>query len=214
MLAIFPEFEHAVAIRCESAKQSNSLNLANLLFLRELPIQVRQLTHIVELNIISNQFKELNGVEFLSRLERVFGISNSISVFPKQLCFLHLTLLNLANNRIESLPEEIGNMTSLRGLLLDTNLLKKLPVSIGQLKNLDTLNLMQNQLECLPEEFENFPYMHFLRLDKNQLTTLVLKKFPSMHHACAKNNPLKFVKVQEMRINVLGVDKDVKVEEI
>ena len=214
MLALFPELEHAVAIRCESAKQSDTLDLAHLWFLKELPVQVRQLTHIVKLDIRDNEIKEWNGVEFLIRLNVVFGMSNTFSVFPKELCFLHLTLLNLAINKIESLPEEIGNMTSLTSLLLDENLLKKLPATIGKLKKLETLTLIGNQLECLPEEFENFPDMNFLRLDNNQLTTLVLKKLPSMLCVSAENNPLKIVKVTGMPSEVLFVDKDVKVEEI
>ncbi|XP_035217459.1 E3 ubiquitin-protein ligase LRSAM1-like isoform X4 [Stegodyphus dumicola] len=53
----------------------------------------------------------------------------------------HLQVLNLMNNKLSSLPEDIGHLTHLQDLNVENNRLKKLPVSFRNLQNLHYLNL-------------------------------------------------------------------------
>ncbi|XP_042896369.1 E3 ubiquitin-protein ligase LRSAM1 isoform X2 [Parasteatoda tepidariorum] len=61
-----------------------------------------------------------------------------------------LIVLNVHNNKLHSLPDEIGYLTHLQELNLEKNRLKKLPVSIGKLTNLRSLNLKSNNLQSFP----------------------------------------------------------------
>ncbi len=58
---------------------------------------------------------------------------------------------DLANNRLEQLPSEIGGLESLKSLGLDGNKLKELPASIANLKSLRKIQLRENPLESIPD---------------------------------------------------------------
>ncbi len=51
------------------------------------------------------------------------------------------------DNQLELLPDTIGDLASLRKLILQNNRLASLPKSIGNIKNLTDLDLRNNSLE-------------------------------------------------------------------
>ena len=63
----------------------------------------------------------------------------------------HVVGLGLYNKGLTSLPETIGQLTSLKELWLTSNQLKSLPETIGQLTSLKELYLHENKLTSLPE---------------------------------------------------------------
>ncbi|MFX1258672.1 MAG: leucine-rich repeat domain-containing protein, partial [Promethearchaeota archaeon] len=71
-----------------------------------------------------------------------------------------------------TLPESIGNLSSLKELWLQYNKLTTLPESIGDLKSLKKLNLTDNKLTTLPESIGNLSSLKELLLWNNQLSTL------------------------------------------
>ena len=105
----------------------------------------------------------------------------------------NLTSLNLERNRLERLPETIGELKNLSSLDLSSNenldfddafkklstlknlsslnlwnnKLERLPESIGNLKNLSLLNLWNNKLERLPESINELKDLEFLHIDLN-----------------------------------------------
>ena len=85
---------------------------------------------------------------------------------------LELETLDLNFNQLETLPERIGELTSLTSLYLDSNKLQTLPESIEGLTNLVTLNLVNNQLETLPESIRELTRLTSLDLHSNQFRTL------------------------------------------
>lgn len=76
------------------------------------------------------------------------------------------------NNKINSLPESIGELRNLRKLMLENNRIGVLPEGIGNLKNLTDLDLRSNHLTALPEEIGSLHALRFLDLRNNQLTSL------------------------------------------
>jgi GTPase SAR1 family protein len=83
-----------------------------------------------------------------------------------------LQSLNLSNNQLKTLPESIGQLTQLQSLNLSNNQLKTLPESIGQLTQLQSINLFNNQLTALPEWLGRLMQLQSLNLSGNKLTVL------------------------------------------
>lgn len=63
--------------------------------------------------------------------------------------------LDLKNKQLTSLPESIGDLTSLTSVDLRTNRLASLPESISNLTRLTHLYLSSNQLTSLPKSITN-----------------------------------------------------------
>ena len=87
-----------------------------------------------------------------------------------QLTSLRMLVLN--DNRLTSVPAWIGQLTSLTYLNLGENELTSLPAEIGQLTSLTYLNLGYNELTSLPEEIGQLTSLQELWLFNNQLTSV------------------------------------------
>lgn len=126
---------------------------------------------------------ELNDIESIDL--GIFGnCKNLHSVSFKNNCLLtlpfdigtwgfnSLTEINLTGNKLENLPDGIGQLLELEILSLSQNALKRLPKSIGNLKSLKDLDLEENNLENLPVEIGNLTNLRKLMLSYNQLMTI------------------------------------------
>ena len=75
---------------------------------------------------------------------------NQLTALPREVCRLPLQTLLVAHNRLASLPEELGRMTSLAELDAGCNEIVSLPPRIGDLPRLRFLDLRSNFLVHLP----------------------------------------------------------------
>lgn len=100
-----------------------------------------------QINIGYNQNITIkNGKLDLSYRNLVFDYYNSLSLFKTIVDESHnlkspITHLDLTGNKIETLPDCIGRLTSLQSLNLSSNPLQSLPCSITQLSKLRLLIL-------------------------------------------------------------------------
>ncbi|MEM7342019.1 MAG: COR domain-containing protein, partial [Actinomycetota bacterium] len=81
----------------------------------------------------------------------------------------NLTYLYLNSNHLTELPPEIGALTNLTYLYLNSNHLTELPPEIGALTNLGYLGLNDNQLTELPPEIGALTNLTNLGLNSNQV---------------------------------------------
>jgi hypothetical protein len=87
--------------------------------------------------------------------------------------------LFLDRNQLDSLPDEIGQLTNLVNLELWSNRLMSIPPVIGKLVNLKHLNCGANQLTAFPNEIGNLKNLETLDLSNNyhNLTSLPAELF-------------------------------------
>jgi len=86
-----------------------------------------------------------------------------------------LTALNLRSNGLSVLPEWLGQLTNLTALNLSNNRLSVLPEWLGQLTNLTNLtnlDLSDNRLSVLPEWLGQLTNLTTLNLSDNKLSVL------------------------------------------
>uniref|UniRef100_A0A669EDY8 Leucine rich repeat and sterile alpha motif containing 1 n=1 Tax=Oreochromis niloticus TaxID=8128 RepID=A0A669EDY8_ORENI len=81
-------------------------------------------------------------------------------------------VLDLHENKLTSLPEDIGKLTALQILNVEKNHLKALPESIGNLRLLQTLNLKGNCLTELPSSVGSLSSLRTLDVSDNNIVTL------------------------------------------
>ena len=83
-----------------------------------------------------------------------------------------LKSLDLSNTQISALPESIGNLTSLKSLYLSNTQISALPESIGNLTNLKNLYLRSTQISALPESIGKLTNLQYLSLISTQINEL------------------------------------------
>ncbi|MFP4013407.1 MAG: hypothetical protein ACLFVQ_04925 [Chitinispirillaceae bacterium] len=200
----------------------SELRLASL-GLRTLPSSLSRLSRLLSLDLMQNDLAELPDSLSSCRFLRRLNLSrNSFSEVPEfvwkydSLRFLDLSYNNLSGglsprigelllldtlytglNDLDSLPEELGNCSSLLVFSADENNLGKLPSSIGNMRrlrkliiggnslsrlpvelvectSLEELYCAVNRLDSLPQDFTRLTRLKSLNFRQNQLTSLPL----------------------------------------
>ncbi|XP_062844283.1 E3 ubiquitin-protein ligase LRSAM1 isoform X2 [Trichomycterus rosablanca] len=104
----------------------------------------------------------LHGNELRSLLPKGCSISSLETI----------KVLDLHENKLTSLPDDIGQLSSLQVLNAENNQIKALPESIGDLRNLQTLNVKGNCLSELPSSVTRMCSLRTLDLSENNIREL------------------------------------------
>jgi len=96
---------------------------------------------------------------------------NSLESLPERGLFFWcgaLRKLDISFNHLKKLPPDIGVLSSLEIFIGEKNLLRGLPVEFVALSSLKFLNLAENKLELLPERFQGLRNLRKLQLQRNR----------------------------------------------
>lgn len=117
---------------------------------------------------------------------------NQLSALPACLCGLPLKVLIASNNKLGSLPEEIGQLKQLMELDVSCNEITALPQQIGQLKSLRELNVRRNYLKVLPPELVDLPLVKFdFSCNKVLVIPVCFREMKQLQVLLLENNPLQ-----------------------
>ena len=111
------------------------------------------------------------GIKYLTSLNCLLLMCGEISDIPKNLP-KEIRTLWLSSNNIQTVPEEIGELTGLELMNLCGNQLASLPKSARNLKNIWCLELYDNRFEEIPEEIAGMKKLKHLYIQENQIKSL------------------------------------------
>lgn len=151
---------------------ADSLEVLNLSgnALSALPDDLHRLGKLKVLFASDNLFTELPAC--LGRCEqlRIVGLkANRIEHVPAQALPPRLGWLILTDNRIASLPDELGRRPELQKLMLAGNRLTALPASLADCHKLELIRISANRLDVLPQWLLNLPALAWLAYADNPL---------------------------------------------
>ncbi|XP_074817004.1 leucine-rich repeat and calponin homology domain-containing protein 1 isoform X3 [Natator depressus] len=155
-----------------------------------------ELCHFVSLetlNLYHNCIKIIpDAIVNLQMLTYLNLSRNQLSSLPACLCGLPLKVLIASNNKLGSLPEEIGQLKQLMELDVSCNEITALPQQIGQLKSLRELNIRRNYLKVLPQELVELPLVKFdFSCNKVLMIPVCFRKMVQLQVLLLENNPLQ-----------------------
>ncbi|XP_043644010.1 leucine-rich repeat and calponin homology domain-containing protein isoform X2 [Drosophila teissieri] len=159
----------------------------------ELPEEVTTFAFLETLLLYHNTIRSIpESVKQLSSLTYLDLRSNQLSSLPREICFLPLQVLLVSNNRLSSLPDELGRLDqTLTDLDASYNQLANLPARLGELRSLRSLSLRSNHLLYLPRELTCLSLIS-LDVSNNKIASLPLeiRHMSTLVELQLENNPL------------------------
>ncbi|XP_054838040.1 DISP complex protein LRCH3 isoform X1 [Eublepharis macularius] len=161
--------------------------------LTELPAEACLFVSLESLNLYQNCIRYIpEAILNLQSLTFLNISRNQLSTLPVHLCSLPLKVLIASNNKLVSLPEEIGHLRQLMELDVSCNEIQTVPPQIGNLDSLRDFNIRRNHLVHLPDELAELP---LIRLDFscNKITTIPVcyRNLRHLQTITLDNNPLQ-----------------------
>ncbi|KAM9031146.1 DISP complex protein LRCH3-like isoform 5-T5 [Sarcophilus harrisii] len=161
--------------------------------LSEIPAETCYFVSLESLNLYQNCIRYIPEAILNLQALTFLNISrNQLSTLPVHMCNLPLKVLIASNNKLVSLPEEIGHLRNLTELDVSCNEIQTLPPQVGNLESLRDLNIRRNHLMRLPEELADLP---LIRLDFscNKITSIPVcyRNLRHLQMITLDNNPLQ-----------------------
>lgn len=143
--------------------------------LSELPQEITQLQRLKIFFASTNQFEVLPSVlGKLPELEMVGFKSNKIKIVPANSLPSKLRWLILTDNKIEYLPETLGERPRLQKLALAGNRLTSLPQSMSQCHALELIRISANQIKACPDQLLGLPKLAWFAFAGNPFSKNVV----------------------------------------
>ena len=163
-LTEFPQALYALADSLEILDLSGNQ-------LSQLPADLPRFKKLRILFASNNPFTELPAVlGQMPELEMVGFKACQIAHVPGQSLPLRLRWLILTDNRLQELPESIGQCARLQKLMLSCNQLQQLPKGLVRCQKLELLRIASNRFEQLSELIFALPQLAWLAMAGNPIT--------------------------------------------
>jgi len=175
-----------------------AVNLSGNLLSLTLPASFGDLPRdIEEISIDDNNVEALPAeAANLAALSWFSARRNLLRELPGQVLgsWSHLTYLDLRQNKLVSLPPEIGACSALMELYLNDNMLNELPPELGRCEKLEVLSVQRNQLSNVPISLSGCVNLQTLDLTGNILMDIpvgMLGRLINLRHLFLGTNKLQ-----------------------
>ena len=136
--------------------------------LTSLPDDFVRLKYLRVLFASNNRFETMPTV--LGRCENLSMVgfrANGMQVLPPESLPPTLRWLILTDNKLETLPAELGRRPALQKLMMAGNRLRSLPAEMSACSRLELLRIAANRFEALPEWLLSLPRLSWLSYSGN-----------------------------------------------
>lgn len=161
--------------------------------LSEIPAEICHYVSLESLNLYQNCIRYVPEATLNLQALTFLNLSrNQLTSLPGHICSLPLKVLVASNNKLDSLPEEIGLLKHLTELDVSCNEIQTIPIQIGKLESLRDLNIRRNHLQQLPEELADLPLVR-LDFSCNKVTSIPVcyRNLRHLQTIILDNNPLQ-----------------------
>lgn len=177
--------ENLTSFPLEILSLADSLEILDLSHnkLSSLPKEFGQLKKLKIIFASNNRFETLPEVlGQCDNLEMVGFKSNQINQVPTNALPPKLRWLILTDNRIEVLPDSLGERPQLQKLALAGNRLTTLPLTLAQSKNLQLVRISANKLTECPDQLLSLPKLAWFAFSGNPFSrsNLNIASVPSL----------------------------------
>ncbi|KAJ3389875.1 hypothetical protein HDU92_000820 [Lobulomyces angularis] len=125
------------------------------------------------LNASQNKFVDFTLICELPKLENLNVACNKITSIPPQINYLaNLKQLNVSNNEILLIPKELGLLPNLVTIDLSKNKIKVIPQEVGNLSSLEEMNFESNLISIVPVELSNLTKIKTFNFNNNDIKTI------------------------------------------
>lgn len=146
-----------------------NINLENTIStLLPLPIEFLN----IQRNNLVTLPSEISNMTALTALNLSYNSISNPEVFQLLANLPHFQSLWLTDNNIDTLPEEIGLLNSLRNLYLEHNMLSGLPDTMQKLSNLMVVHAGHNSFRQLPIQFTKMPRLLLLHINNCEISKI------------------------------------------
>lgn len=167
-----------------------------------IPVVLKQLKHLVRLNLGGNEIGDLKGIEKLKRLQCLVLDHNKIPSVVKEVVNLkRLEILQCNCNNIREIPRDIRHLKNLREIDFSQNDVSLLPPEIFMLPKLEALNMSCNQLQRIPTINFRGPIKH--RITSLDLSENVMTKFPEHLLMMVDNLDVSSNRIKSVQGNII-----------
>jgi len=151
--------------------------------LREIPLEFyntaaaqNKLSYLVHVDMSRNmleRFPEKNFCYWMTDVKRWKFSQNRLRSLPEDIGYMFkMEILEADSNKLESLPSDMGKMTLLQRLDISNNHLTLLPESLGQCQSLRYFYAHSNNLQLLPASIGGCFRLEYIDVSRNRIREL------------------------------------------
>jgi adenylate cyclase len=184
---------------------------------RRLPPSLCRATKLTYLDVSNNRIDQLEHAELdsLHGLLKMNLANNRLKSLPPYFgAYQALRSLNISSNFLEKFPPFLCDLQSLVELDLSFNGIGKLPEEIGNLKNLEKFLITNNRLShSVPDQFMDLISLRELDIKYNGITSIdIISELPKLEILYADHNGIsvftgKFERLRHLKLNSNPLNK-------
>lgn len=178
--------------RCKHLKD---LNLEGN-HIRHIPRWIMELDSLEEICLNFNQLRlNKSDIKRLSKAKKILLGGNGIEKLPRNIGQLHCESMNLAKNKLHSLPKSFANLKQMNVLVFYENEFEDIPEVLADFKELKHLDFYKNNIKEIPDFVGNMENVQQLFLSFNKIEEIpdTLRNLKRLKYFYIHHNELHFL---------------------
>lgn len=164
--------------------------------IRHIPRWIMELDSLEEITLNFNKLKlNKSDIRHLSKVKQIILGGNDIEKLPSNIGRLQCESLNLAKNKLASLPESFKSLNRMKALVFYENQFEEVPEVLAGFKALKHLDFYKNRISEIPDFVGNMDGLQQLFLSFNKIEEIpdTLRNLKRLKYLYIHHNELHFL---------------------